>query len=74
MVGKYVFKKEVIKVLTKEQTEKAEKMYINAQRYSAKFTIIMRKAKDAGITVSEAEIDEYIEIKNMVNGNGRNKQ
>ena len=44
----------------KELREFYENVQKRQRRQTAKSLILMRKAKEAGITVSESEIDEYI--------------
>ena len=53
------------KIMTQEELQKkAIAQYLKNQEYSkratAKQTIMLKKAKDAGITVSDAEIDAYL--------------
>jgi len=56
-----------VMALTKEQMEKAvrayEKMQESGKRYTAKVAILLEKAKKAGITCSEAEIDARLKEK-----------
>ncbi len=46
--------------LTAAQKAKAEAAWMKNQRYMAKQTIILRKAKEQGITATEAEVDKYL--------------
>jgi hypothetical protein len=36
------------------------KNQLTAKRASARYTLILKKAKEAGITVTDAEIEEYL--------------